>query len=312
MGVVPLFALALCVTGAAGAPRGPVRVPTVEIAPGVMFPTVQLGGCTTSPGAGVAAWLATQPPPAVAAIDTAFGYHDQPAIAAALALARRPRASVWLTSKIPGGLAKTSPCTAADPEAAALACVREDLRQLNVSFVDLMLLHEPCDMTGAPDPRDALIWKGLRAAVAKGYARAIGVDRMLPAQVEACCLAGPDVHKPAVLMARMSVAAHDEPTIRFCKARGITYNAFGVMSGCGFTAPLVTRLAKKYAVSAAAVCGAWTLQRGCTMAVSTGCDDAKVPTYTAEDLDVFGFRMTAAELAQISALGNSSSHPPRS
>jgi aryl-alcohol dehydrogenase-like predicted oxidoreductase len=178
-----------------------VTIPTVEIAPGVHMPRVQLGCCTHNVSASLPYFLQLQPQ--MAAIDTAYGYKDQEQIAHVLAQSGRSRSSVWLTSKVPGGLVKNGgPCTAADPRAAAIAMVQADLAQLNVSFIDLMLLHEPCDMkTFQPTKQDLAIWQGLVECLARGYVRAIGVDRMVPRQV-APLLA---IHKPSVLMASMNI-----------------------------------------------------------------------------------------------------------
>ena len=214
-------------------------VPTVEIAPGVHFPQMQLGVCPTNASVSLPYYLKMEP--SLAAIDTAFGYTDQPAIAAILRNEGRNRSTYWLTSKIPGGLVKSGgPCTAKDPQAAALAFVQEDLKQLNVSQIDLMLLHEPCappfqaqlvraatrplclfydttlndigscrigDMSSPRRSRkplavDLLIWRGLKQALDMGLVRAIGVDRMTVQQLAPLLV----VHKPAVHMASMSIA----------------------------------------------------------------------------------------------------------
>jgi 2,5-diketo-D-gluconate reductase A len=298
---LPLLLLGLSL--ATGVPA--VTVPRLEIAPGVHLPWVQLGACTHDPAVSLGQWLDAQPE--YAAVDTAFGYGDQRQLASLLAKAGRPRESLWLTSKIPGGLAKVSPCTAADPEASALQYVRDDLEQLNVSFVDLMLLHEPCDMkTGKATPADLAIWRALSTAVAKGYARAIGVDRMLPAQIEPLLA----VHKPAIHMASMTMTKHKgeapglpgDPTIAWCEARGINFNAFGVMGGCMYSAPEVKSLSAKYSVSGAQICGAWTRQRGFTMAVSSGCNASTAAEYTRENLGIFSFNLTAGEVENLSNL----------
>ena len=42
----------------------------------------------------------------------------------------------------------------------------------------------------------------------------------------------------------------------------------------------------------------WTRQRGLTMSLGTGADPSKVAQYTTEDLDIFGFNMTTAEVSQ--------------
>ena len=106
------------------------------------------------------------------------------------------------------------------------------------------------------------------------------------------------------------------------------------MRDCAFTDPKVTALATKYKASAAQICAVWTRQvpaahtrhacprcpccrflqfsvrcprltllapvcnwqRGCTMSLGTGADASKVDQYTKEDLDIFRFNMTDAEV----------------
>merc|ERR1712194_701232 len=104
--------------------------------------------------------------------------------------------------------------------ATALHMIQENLAQLNMSYVDLLLLHEPCDRkTGQPSPADQLAWDALMQAVEQGWARAIGVDKFTIAQVAA--LQG---STPAVLMAPMSMSEHDEDLIAYCQQHGIQYN----------------------------------------------------------------------------------------
>jgi hypothetical protein len=104
-----------------GAPTGK----TVEIAPGVFFPAVNLGTCCGSdPKVGIPAWFAA----GGTGIDTALDYRDQPEIAAALKAAGRPRSSYFLTTKIPTHRAP-GPLTAAY----ALKQVEEDVKELDVS-----------------------------------------------------------------------------------------------------------------------------------------------------------------------------------
>ena len=296
-------------------------VPTVQIAPGVHLPRVQLGCCPANASVSLPYFLKMQP--VYAAIDTAFGYHDQAAIAAILRGAGRNRSTYWITSKIPGGLVKTGgPCTAKDPQAAALAVVQQNLEQLNVSQIDLMLLHEPCDMSSPrhsrkPLPADLLIWKGLKQALDMKLVRAIGVDRMTVPQL-APLLA---VHKPAVHMASMSITltkqqpdlAHDDAMLAFCKQHSIQYNAFGVELGCPFqeTDPghsVVAAIAGKYDVRPISrVCGRWAVQKAGAAAMSSGCDPATVEQYTRANLGLFDFTLSAAEMSALDAI----SPPPK-
>ena len=92
-------------------------------------------------------------------MDTQLRYNVTAAVGAALE--GLPRDRLWITSKVDPKVF----CKAADPMATVLAMVRESLRQLNVSFVDLALLHEPCDKSGKPSPADRQAWAALTEAV---------------------------------------------------------------------------------------------------------------------------------------------------
>ena len=279
-------------------------IPTVEIAPGVFYPMAQMGACTdcktskvpccgTNLSATLPAWsAATQ----VMAIDTQLRYNDTKLVAQELSLLGRPRSRVWITTKID----PKAYCVASDLNvtATALAMVVENLLQLNTSFVDLLLLHEPCNKNGEADPRDAQAWAALEQAKWNGWARAIGVDKFTPNQIDH--LGGSEL--PAVLMLKMSLTKHDDATLAYCADKGIHVNAYGVMGGCMFTDPMVLRLAAKYDATPAAVCCAWTRQRGCSMALGFGTDASKAYVYISEDLGGFGFNMTNEEVDALSAL----------
>ena len=79
----------------------------------------------------------------------------------------KPRAQLWITTKIdPKGY-----CDDPDPAAQALQQVAENLKQLNTSYADLILLHEPCNKgSTAPHPSDQKAWDALMTAVQKGWA----------------------------------------------------------------------------------------------------------------------------------------------
>lgn len=191
--------------------------------------------------------------------------------------------------------------------------MQQDLKQLNVSQIDLMLLHEPCDMSSPrhsrkPLPADLLIWKGLKQALDQKLVRAIGVDRMTVPQLAPLL----EVHKPAVHMASMSIAptkqrpglAHDDAMLAFCKAHGIQYNAFGVELGCPFHSAdpghsVVAVIAAKHDVSVSHACGRWAIQKAGAAAMSSGCDPATAEQYTRDNLGLFNFKLSAAEMGAL-------------
>lgn len=271
------------------------------------MPWVQLGTCTdctpktgiccgTNLAASLPEWISVQGsgPNGVAAIDTQLRYNQTANVEKVLATGGKPRSELWITSKIDPKVY----CDAADPEATALAMVQETLSQLNTSYVDLVLLHEPCNRDSTqPHPSDQKAWNALMHAVKSGWARAIGVDKYAIPQMAA--LQGT---RPAVLMAPMSMSQHDDATIAYCQQNNIHYNAFGVVHGCKFTDEAVVSAATKYNVSTSQVCGAWTRQRGCSMAVGIGTDPSKMSQYTHEDLDIFSFNLTASEMDALNKL----------
>ena len=75
-------------------------------------------------------------------VDTALGYENQAGVGAALARAALPRSEYFVTSKVPGGLNAS----------ATTAALELALQQLRLEFVDLMLLHWPCDALDDDDP----------------------------------------------------------------------------------------------------------------------------------------------------------------
>jgi len=280
-------------------------IPTVEISPGVFYPTIQLGACTDCPTKAVCCgsnlsvslpvWI-DQQRGGVAAIDTQLRYNDTAIVETEITkITGLSRDSLWITSKIDPKVF----CDAPDVKATVLSMVQTSLRQLNTTHIDLMLLHEPCDQTGKPHPSDVLAWDGLQQALANHWVRSIGVDKFVPAQIDA--LQG---SKPNVLMAEVSMSNHDESLLEYCAKHNIHVNTFGVLHGCMMSDPLVVQLSEKYNTTASQICGVWTRQRGMTMAVGVGTNPSTVLQYTKEDLDIFSFNMTALEIDHLNNLQN--------
>jgi len=279
--------------------------PTKTIAPGVHMPSLNLGTCCGSdPTLGVPAWLQA----GGVGIDTAYDYNDQPAIAATLAKVGKPRNEIFITTKVPAGvgaiMSKGEPdkdCTL-DPDR-ALSLVKEDLRQLNASYVDLVLLHGPCELQGSkakidPAEANAAQWRGLQMALEQGLTRAIGVSNYNKSHLEAL-LRHPDTKtRPAVNQCQMSIngtamcfdevclhgPGHDDETIAYALANNITYEAYDTMRGCPFHDERVGAIAASRNMSVAQVCTRWTLQRGAVIAAGTGHNASKVALDSADNL----------------------------
>ena len=138
--------LASCAVLAAGSPQAQSLEPTaVEVAPGVWMPKVNLGTCCGSqPKVGLAPWLAA----GGRGIDTAYDYGKlvpggrETDIKAVLAASSVPRKELFITTKIPAGYGIV-PGSCSGGAGEALRQVKENLKELGMSQVDLVLLHHP-------------------------------------------------------------------------------------------------------------------------------------------------------------------------
>eukprot|EP01050_Picozoa_sp_SAG11_P024415 SAG11_NODE_5187_length_1636_cov_1.497723_2_plen_326_part_01 len=295
----------------------PAPAPYVQLggSPLILMPSINLGTCCGSdPTVGLTPWLKA----GGRGIDSAYDYQDQLNISAVLAAADPlvARSEIFILSKVsPDGMGSTpghpfTPSAGRGSDAAceagaagALAQVYEDLRELNTTYLDVVLLHWPCGVRTGTDMRpeklaqNSALWAGLVEAQLRGLTRAIGVSSYNSSHLAA--LKGP---KPALNQCHMSPKEHDNATIAYCLREGIAYEAFGVMRGCPFSDKALGAIATKHSVSVAQVCVRWVLQRGCIAALGTGDDTTKVDEYTKENLGVWGFNLTDSEMAIINTI----------
>ena len=135
-------------TASAAAPSNEPSGPTVTIAPGVEMPTVSLGTCCGSkPEVGLSDRLKA----GGVAIDMAWNYHwqdwdSQEAIGQVLKDEAVLRESFCITTKLPGGDSHNASDCHEDPFL-VVGYAQENLRKLGVDYVDLLLLHRPCEQT---------------------------------------------------------------------------------------------------------------------------------------------------------------------
>ena len=205
------------------------------------------------------------------------------------------RAEIFISSKIPCSRLNRplpypqfpNPMTEAD----ATKYIAEDLKQMGVGYVDLMLLHWPC-VTAA---ENAAVWRALEAAVAKGQIRAIGVSNFNASSI-AGVLASATL-PIAVNQCNMSAGNEDVATINYCKSMNITYEGYGALQGGKMEDPRVMSIAAKYHVDPSEVLLRWVVQQGVVSVTAS-----LVEAYDQQDVGIFDFALTAAEMAVLAAL----------
>lgn len=272
-------------------------VPTVRIAPGVNMPFVSLGTGSGQKG-NVTNATATWIEMGGVGIDTALIYHDQPKVAEALQLAGASANQVFITTKVPCGTYEQ-----------AANAVDENLKQLNVSIVDVTLIHafpSPAAMCAMfPGASVQETWRALEDAKTAGKTRAIGVSSFK--KTDLLELQKTAREQPSVNQDSLSIGHHDDDTIKFCDAHGITYMSYSPLCGGYYgssckhgnvmTIPEVKTVARRHGVSPAQIALKWIVQQGRPLACASW--DKR---YMEEDMDMWSFTLTASEMYTLTAV----------
>ena len=277
---------------------GLASVPSVRIAPGVDMPLLNFG---FQKDHAAAIRLG------VRGIDTAlvYGDHQQREVGRAVAESGVDRTEFFVTTKIPccPGNDFTNRSATCRRKRDPNADVEHDLKMLGMEYVDLLLLHWPCD-----DPKETLaVYRSLEAYAAAGKARAIGVSNFNASQLatlRAEVLASP----PAVDQCGFSIAGHtdstwgrDDATHAACAASNCTYSAYSPLGGWakGGTShvlndPTVKSVAAAHNRSTAQVALRWVVQQGIVAVTSSDNLD-----HIQGDLEVFDFALTDEEMTTL-------------
>lgn len=215
-------------------------------------------------------------------IDTAHAYQNERSVGEAVRESGIPRGELWLTSKLwPSeyGEGKTA------------AGIDKMLARLGTDYLDLLLLHQQFgDYLGA--------WKDMEKAVREGKVRAIGLSNFESERLEEV-LAAAEI-KPAVLQ----VECHPYYQQAALKTRIAPYGTvleswypLGHGDAGLLGEPLFGELGAKYHKTNAQIILRWHIQEG-----NTVFPRAMNPQHLKENIDIFDFALTDAEMAAIRAL----------
>jgi len=271
--------------------------PTITLNNGVKMPVVALGTWQyDNETAHDAIKLAL--PLGFTHIDTAENYDNQWGVGKALVGV--PRDSYFLTSK-------TVPCTADTEDACynqTMSDFAGDLKALQLDYVDLMLLHGPghrgagkCDAKTCEKDRGQ--WKAYQDLYKQGKAKAIGVSNYCVSCFD--CLLGQTgvTVMPAVNQVAFHVGMGDDPEklVSFCKEKGIVVQAYSPLGN----GKLISDAGLKAIGAAHGKTGPqaalrWIVQKGLPLATK-----ANVTEYLKQDIDVFDWSLTDAEMGTLSA-----------
>ena len=215
-------------------------------------------------------------------IDTAAAYENEEAVGRAIRRCGVPREELFITTKL--WITDTS------YEGAKRGFARS-MERLGLDSVYLYLIHQPYnDYYGA--------WRALEELYAAGKARAIGVDNFTPDKLADFVF----WHKvkPAVNLIECNAFFQREEDRRYMESQNIQMQAWSPLAagqGRLFENETLRTLAAAHNKTVAQMVLRWLVQRNIVPLVKSA-----NPARMKENLDIFDFTLTDAEMQQIAAL----------
>jgi len=266
-------------------------IPLKEIAPGVNMPACSIGTGTADKTGDdknattiVRNWLAN----GGRGIDTAWSYFNQKEVARAIAESGIDRKELFITSKI----------LMCMPKAALTWMVNQNLKALNMTYFDLMLVHTPAGILNWC----ASTWEVLEEMLSAGTFRAIGVSNFVRKDIEKLMKTAKVT--PALNEVQFNVFHHNDDTSAASKEHNISVHAFSPFtdfklpvpseSHTVFHDPIVKQIAGKHNVSAAQVAARWIWQHGNTFVFLSS-----NPAHQANSADFMGFTLPDEDMKML-------------
>lgn len=224
-------------------------------------------------------------------IDTASVYGNEEAVGRAIAASGIAREEIFVTTKLAN----------ADQgfQASQDACVAS-LERLGLDYVDLYLIHWPVEANG----KYVDAWGGLMKAKEDGHTKSIGVCNFTAdnlADIIDLSFVTPVINQielhPLLNQAELR-AVHAE--------RSITTQAYSPLGvGKLLENPAITAIAAEHGKSPAQVLIRWNLQLG-NLVIPRSANPARI----AENIDVFDFELTAAQMDSLNGLDDGTRFRP--
>lgn len=258
-------------------------VPQIALNDGHRLPAIGFGTYTLSGDDGIDA-ITSALDAGYRLIDTAVNYGNEGEVGEALRRAGLPRGDVHVTSKIPGRH------HGAD---AVIDSTKESLQRLGLDFLDLHLIHWPMPKLG----KFVEAWEGLIELQKQGLVRSIGVSNFHEEHLDALITATGVT--PAVNQIELHPVFPQADMREVNAARSIVTQSWSPLGrkNSALDEEPVMAAADAHGVSPAQVVLRWHLELG-----AIPIPRSTSPERQRENLDVFGFELSADEVAAISAL----------
>lgn len=219
--------------------------------------------------------------------DTAQAYANEREVGQAIAESGLPREEFFITSKVwldNYGYEK------------AYQSVLDSLEKMGLDYLDLMLLHQPfSDYYGA--------YRALEDLYREGKLRAIGVSNFYPdrlSDLAAFTEITPQINQVETHPFNQQIFAQENMAKN--KVQIESWATFAEGRNGIFTNPVLEEIGRKYGKSTAQVMVRWQVQRGIVCLTKT-----VKPERMKENLDVFDFELSDADMKAIAGLDTKTS-----
>ena len=218
-------------------------------------------------------------------IDTANAYFNEVAVGEVIRSCGIPREELFVTTKLFPQSYPYEQC-AADIDAT--------LARLGLNYVDLLLFHQPYGDYASG-------WRAMEEAVANGKVRAIGLSNFPVHKIDEILEVA--TIKPAVLQIEINPYWNQHELKATLAKRGLSDTVYegwyplGHGDAALLAEPVFTEIAAAHGKTPAQVILRWSYQEGNVTFPKT-----LNPAHMADNLNIFGFELSADEMARINAL----------
>lgn len=262
-----------------------MTTPTLPFNDGHTIPQIGLGTASLNDDT-VASVIVTAIEAGYRHIDTAYRYGNQRGVGKGIRDSGINRAELFVTTKLDGEFQGND---------RAVAGLDECLRQLNLDYVDLLLIHWPLPQ------RDEYIatWRTFEQLLATGKTRSIGVSNFKPDHLDR--LFAETTIRPVANQIQLSPYITRTDHVAYDQAHAIVTVSWSPLGqGKGLLEDqTLTTIGAKYDKTPAQIVLRWNVELG-LVAIPRSSN----PERLAQNLDIFDFTLTADEIAAISALDN--------
>lgn len=221
-------------------------------------------------------------------IDTAHIYRNEAAVGRAVRESGVPRDEIFVITKLyPSQFANAG------------EAIGEALEKLDIGYIDMMLLHHP-------GSGDVEAYKAMEQAAVDGKIRSIGLSNWYVKELEEFL---PQITiTPALVQNEIHPYYQENEVIPYIQGLGIVVQGWYPLGGRGYTAGLlgnevISSIARAHGATPAQVILRWNLQKG--VVVIPGSSN---PDHIRENLDLFWFALTDAEMEMIKTLDRNEKH----